>query len=139
MRTILEETLAGPAPPHQSDPCELTAVVRLAFGRTDAAVGFKQDEVHVIGLDTASERAVCYRRARRWWTGARAGGSFTGANSGSATRWEMLVHTGVLVNHALGHYCLASCAATAAVSGAIRIWNYQINRHIRMTATIGGK
>ena len=71
MRTILE-TLAEHAP-IQSDPHELTAVVRVALGRAITQQWFPgKDEVHVIGLDTPLR------------TGARAGGSFTGANSGSA-------------------------------------------------------
>uniref|UniRef100_A0A914YFG9 Flagellar biosynthesis protein FlhA n=1 Tax=Panagrolaimus superbus TaxID=310955 RepID=A0A914YFG9_9BILA len=57
MRTILE-TLAEHAP-IQSDPHELTAVVRVALGRAITQQWFPgKDEVHVIGLDTPLERLL---------------------------------------------------------------------------------
>ena len=57
MRTILE-TLAEHAP-IQSDPHELTAVVRVALGRAITQKWFPgKDEVHVIGLDTPLERLL---------------------------------------------------------------------------------
>lgn len=57
MRTILE-TLAEHAP-IQSDPHELTAVVRVALGRAITQQWFpRKDEVHVIGLDTPLERLL---------------------------------------------------------------------------------
>lgn len=81
MRTILE-TLAEHAP-IQSDPHELTAVVRVALGRAITQQWFRKDEVHVIGLDTPLERLLLQAlQGGEDWSGA--GGSFTGANSGSA-------------------------------------------------------
>lgn len=82
MRTILE-TLAEHAP-IQSDPHELTAVVRVALGRAITQQWFHgKDEVHVIGLDTPLERLLLQAlQGGEDWSGA--GGSFTGANSGSA-------------------------------------------------------
>ncbi|MGE1266069.1 FHIPEP family type III secretion protein [Escherichia coli] len=69
MRTILE-TLAEHAP-IQSDPHELTAVVRVALGRAITQQWFPgKDEVHVIGLDTPLD-VCCYRRCRAGRTGAR--------------------------------------------------------------------
>ncbi|GHK21671.1 hypothetical protein ECZU03_54600 [Escherichia coli] len=57
MRTILE-TLAEHAS-IQSDPHELTAVVRVALGRAITQQWFPgKDEVHVIGLDTPLERLL---------------------------------------------------------------------------------
>lgn len=57
MRTILE-TLAEHAP-LQSDPHELTAVVRVALGRAITQQWFPgNEEVQVIGLDTALERLL---------------------------------------------------------------------------------
>ncbi len=82
MRTILE-TLAEHAP-IQSDPHELTAVVRVALGRAITQQWFPgKDEVHVIGLDTPLERLLL-QALQGGGTGARAGGSLVGANSGSA-------------------------------------------------------
>lgn len=80
MRTILE-TLAEHAP-IQSDPHELTAVVRVALGRAITQQWFPgKDEVHVIGLDTPLERLLL--QALQGGGGLEpAGGSFTGANSG---------------------------------------------------------
>ena len=82
MRTILE-TLAEHAP-IQSDPHELTAVVRVALGRAITQQWFPgKDEVHVIG--SIHRWNVCYyRRCRAGEDWSQAGGSFTGANSGSA-------------------------------------------------------
>jgi flagellar biosynthesis protein FlhA len=57
MRTILE-TLAEHAP-LQSDPHELTAVVRVALGRITQQWFPGTGEVQVIGLDTPLERCCC--------------------------------------------------------------------------------
>ncbi len=83
MRTILE-TLAEHAP-IQSDPHELTAVVRVALGRAITQQWFPgKDEVHVIGLDTPLERLLLQALQGGGGLEPGAGGSFTGANSGSA-------------------------------------------------------
>ena len=83
MRTILE-TLAEHAP-IQSDPHELTAVVRVALGRAITQQWFPgTGEVQVIGLDTPLERLLlqalqgggglepgrriaCWRKPKRRW------------------------------------------------------------------------
>lgn len=82
MRTILE-TLAEHAP-IQSDPHELTAVVRVALGRAITQQWFLAKMKSML-LASIHRWNVCYyRRCRAGRTGAVAGGSFTGANSGSA-------------------------------------------------------
>ena len=91
MRTILE-TLAEHAP-LQSDPHELTAVVRVALGRAITQQWFPgTGEVQVIGPDTPLERlllqacravagwsrvwlTVCWRKHRRRWRVRRCWGT----------------------------------------------------------------
>ena len=83
MRTILE-TLAEHAP-IQSDPHELTAVVRVALGRAITQQWFPAKMKSML-LASIHRWNVCLllqalQGGEDW---SRAGGSFTGANSGSA-------------------------------------------------------
>lgn len=138
MRTILE-TLAEHAP-IQSDPHELTAVVRVALGRAITQQWFPgKDEVHVIGLDTPLERLLL-QALQGGGTGARAGGSLVGANSGSAIpSGDVGCAAVLLVNHALRP--LLSRFLRRSLPQLVVLSNLELsdNRHIRMTATIGGK
>ncbi len=140
MRTILE-TLAEHAP-IQSDPHELTAVVRVALGRAITQQWFPgKDEVHVIGLDTPLERLLLQALQGGGGLEPRAGGSFTGANSGK--RYPVREMLGappvLLVNHALRP--LLSRFLRRSLPQLVVLSNLELsdNRHIRMTATIGGK
>lgn len=138
MRTILE-TLAEHAP-LQSDPHELTAVVRVALGRAITQQWFPGNhEVNVIGLDTALERLLL-QALERWGTGTRPCRSTIGANSGGAVPPEMLGAPPVLlVNHALRP--LLSRFLRRSLPQLVVLSNMELsdNRNIRMTATIGGK
>ncbi len=138
MRTILE-TLAEHAP-LQSDPHELTAVVRVALGRAITQQWFPgNEEVQVIGPDTALERLLLQ---------ALQGGG--GLEPGLADR--LLAQTQarflakmlgappvLLVNHALRP--LLSRFLRRSLPQLVVLSNLELsdNRHIRMTATIGGK
>ncbi len=120
MRTILE-TLAEHAP-IQSDPHELTAVVRVALGRAITQQWFPgKDEVHVIGLDTPLERLLLQALQGGGGTGARAGGSFTGANSGSAIPSGDVGCAASIVGEPRAATIIVSLPAPqlAAVSGAV--------------------
>ena len=139
MRTILE-TLAEHAP-IQSDPHELTAVVRVALGRAITQQWFPgKDEVHVIGLDTRWN-VCCYRRLQG------GGGLEPGLadrllaqTQEALSRQEMLGAPPVLlVNHALRP--LLSRFLRRSLPQLVVLSNLELsdNRHIRMTATIGGK
>ncbi len=107
MRTILE-TLAEHAP-LQSDPHELTAVVRVALGRAITQQWFPgTGEVQVIGTGYAAGTAAASGVAGRWRAGAGSGGQITGANP------EALARQGD-AGRAAGA-AGESCAASAAVA-----------------------
>ena len=135
MRTILE-TLAEHAP-LQSDPHELTAVVRVALGRAITQQWFPgTGEVQVIGY--AAGTAAASGVAGRWRAGAGSGGQITGANPEALARQEMLGAPPVLlVNHALRP--LLSRFLRRSLNQLVVLSNMELsdNRNIRMTATIG--
>lgn len=138
MRTILE-TLAEHAP-IQSDPHELTAVVRVALGRAITQQWFpRKDEVHVIGPDTPLERLLlqALQGGEDWsWLADR----LLAQTQEALSRQEMLGAPPVLlVNHALRP--LLSRFLRRSLPQLVVLSNLELsdNRHIRMTATIGGK
>ncbi|GAB2940662.1 flagellar biosynthesis protein FlhA [Hafnia psychrotolerans] len=139
MRTIIE-TLAEHAP-NQSDPNELTSVVRVALGRAITQQWFPgTGEVQVIGLDTALERLLLQ---------ALQGGG--GLEPGLAERLLTQAQTALqrqemngappvlLVNHALrallSRFLRRSLPQIAVMSNL----EMSDTRQIRMTATIGGE
>ncbi|EMK7547110.1 flagellar biosynthesis protein FlhA [Escherichia coli] len=139
MCTILE-TLAEHAP-IQSDPHELTAVVRVALGRAITQQWFPgKDEVHVIGLDTPLERLLL--QALQGGGGLEPGlaDRLLAQTQEALSRQEMLGAPPVLlVNHALRP--LLSRFLRRSLPQLVVLSNLELsdNRHIRMTATIGGK
>ncbi len=139
MRTILE-TLAEHAP-LQSDPHELTAVVRVALGRAITQQWFPgNEEVQVIGLDTALERLLL--QALQGGGGLEPGlaDRLLAQTQEALSRQEMLGAPPVLlVNHALRP--LLSRFLRRSLPQLVVLSNLELsdNRHIRMTATIGGK
>ncbi|MGU0160462.1 FHIPEP family type III secretion protein [Escherichia coli] len=139
MRTILE-TLAEHAP-IQSDPHELTAVVRVALGRAITQQWFPgKDEVHVIWPRYTAGTFVTTGAAGRGRTRARAGGSFTGANSGSAIPSGDAGCAASIVGEPRAATIL-SRFLRRSLPQLVVLSNLELsdNRHIRMTATIGGK
>ena len=138
MRTILE-TLAEHAP-IQSDPHELTAVVRVALGRAITQQWFPgKDEVHVMARYTAGT-FVATGVAGRGRTGARLADRLLAQTQEALSRQEMLGAPPVLlVNHALRP--LLSRFLRRSLPQLVVLSNLELsdNRHIRMTATIGGK
>jgi len=139
MRTILE-TLAEHAP-LQSDPHELTAVVRVALGRAITQQWFPgTGEVQVIGLDTPLERLLL--QALQGGGGLEPGlaDRLLEQTQEALARQEMLGAPPVLlVNHALRP--LLSRFLRRSLNQLVVLSNMELsdNRHIRMTATIGGK
>jgi flagellar biosynthesis protein FlhA len=139
MRTILE-TLAEHAP-LQSDPHELTAVVRVALGRAITQQWFPgTGEVQVIGLDTPLERLLL--QALQGGGGLEPGlaDRLLAQTQEALARQEMLGAPPVLlVNHALRP--LLSRFLRRSLTQLVVLSNMELsdNRHIRMTATIGGK
>lgn len=139
MRTILE-MLAEHAPV-QIDPHELTAVVRVALGRAITQQWFPgKDEVHVIGLDTPLERLLL--QALQGGGGLEPGlaDRLLAQTQEALSRQEMLSAPPVLlVNHALRP--LLSRFLRRSLPQLVVLSNLELsdNRHIRMTATIGGK
>ena len=139
MRTILE-TLAEHAP-LQSDPHELTAVVRVALGRAITQQWFPgTGEVQVIGLDTPLERLLL--QALQGGGGLEPGlaDRLLAQTQEALARQEMLGAPPVLlVNHALRP--LLSRFLRRSLNQLVVLSNMELsdNRHIRMTATIGGK
>ncbi|MBU2674033.1 flagellar biosynthesis protein FlhA [Hafnia paralvei] len=114
MRTIIE-TLSEHAPT-QSDPYELTAVIRVALGRAITQQWFPgEGEIQVIGLDTPLEQA-----------------------KQALQRQEMLGAPPVLlVNHALRP--LLARFLHRSLPQMVVLSNMEIseNRQLRMTSTIG--
>lgn len=139
MRTILE-TLAEHAP-LQTDPHELTSVVRVALGRAITQQWFPgNDEVQVIGLDTALERLLL--QALQGGGGLEPGlaDRLLEQAQQALSRQEMLGAPPVLlVNHALRP--LLSRFLHRSLPQLVVLSNLEMsdNRNIRMTATIGGQ
>ncbi|UAK19527.1 flagellar biosynthesis protein FlhA [Kluyvera sp. CRP] len=139
MRTILE-TLAEHAP-IQTDPGELTSVVRVALGRAITQRWFPgNDEVQVIGLDTPLERLLL--QALQGGGGLEPGlaDRLLAQTQEALARQEMLGAPPVLlVNHALRP--LLSRFLRRSLPQLVVLSNMELsdNRNIRMTATIGGK
>ena len=139
MRTILE-TLAEHAP-IQTDPGELTSVVRVALGRAITQRWFPgNDEVQVIGLDTPLERLLL--QALQGGSGLEPGlaDRLLAQTQEALARQEMLGAPPVLlVNHALRP--LLSRFLRRSLPQLVVLSNMELsdNRNIRMTATIGGK
>ena len=139
MRTILE-ILAEHAPV-QSDPSELTSVVRVALGRAITQRWFPgNDEVQVIGLDTPLERLLL--QALQGGGGLEPGlaDRLLAQAQEALARQEMLGAPPVLlVNHALRP--LLSRFLRRSLPQLVVLSNMELsdNRNIRMTATIGGK
>ncbi|MBS0846990.1 flagellar biosynthesis protein FlhA [Citrobacter sp. JGM124] len=139
MRTIME-TLAEHAP-IQNDPHELTAVVRVALGRAITQQWFPgNDEVQVIGLDPALERILL--QALQGGGGLEPGlaDRLLEQSRDALQRQEMLGAPPVLlVNHALRP--LLARFLRRSLPQLVVLSNLELsdNRHIRMTATIGGQ
>ncbi|WNK50258.1 flagellar biosynthesis protein FlhA [Pantoea agglomerans] len=139
MRTIIE-TLAEHAPV-QSDPQELTSVVRVALGRAITQQWFPgNDEVQVIGLDSTLERLLL--QALQGGGGLEPGLADRLLSQAQAAlqRQEMLGAPPVLlVNHPLR--ALLARFLRRNLSQLVVLSNLELsdNRQIRMTATIGGK
>ncbi|MFU2317762.1 flagellar biosynthesis protein FlhA [Rahnella sp. PCH160] len=139
MRTIVE-TLAEYAP-NQSDPNELTAVVRVALGRAITQQWFPGNgEVQVIGLDTALERLLL--QALQSGGGLEPGlaDRLLTQSEAALQRQDMLSAPPVLlVNHALRP--LLSRFLRRSLPQIVVMSNLEMtdSRQIRMTATIGGE
>ncbi|GLR07289.1 flagellar biosynthesis protein FlhA [Mixta theicola] len=139
MRTIIE-TLAEHAPV-QTDPYELTTIARVALGRAITQQWFPGNgEVQVIGLDATLERLLLQ---------ALQGGG--GLEPGLADRLleqaqralenqEMLGAPPVLlVNHPLRALLARFLRRNLPQLAVLSNMELSDNRHIRMTATIGGQ
>ncbi|WP_039056657.1 flagellar biosynthesis protein FlhA [Enterobacter sp. Bisph1] len=139
MRTILE-TLAEHAP-LQTDPHELTAVVRVALGRAITQQWFPgNDEVQVIGLDTPLERLLL--QALQGGGGLEPGlaDRLLEQTQQALARQEMLGAPPVLlVNHALRPLLARFLRRSLPQLVVLSNMEMSDNRSIRMTATIGGK
>lgn len=139
MRTIIE-TLAEHAPV-QNDPQELTSVVRVALGRAITQQWFPGNgEVQVIGLDTTLERLLL--QALQGGGGLEPGlaDRLLEQAQTALQRQEMLGAPPVLlVNHPLR--ALLARFLRRNLPQLVVLSNMELtdNRHIRMTATIGGK
>jgi flagellar biosynthesis protein FlhA len=139
MRTILE-TLAEHAP-IQTDPAELTTVLRVALGRAITQQWFPgNDEVKVIGLDAGLERLLL--QALQGGGGLEPGlaDRLLEQSREALQRQEMLGAPPVLlVNHALRP--LLARFLRRSLPDLVVLSNLELsdNRQIRMTATIGGK
>lgn len=139
MRTIME-TLAEHAP-IQSDPHELTAVVRVALGRAITQQWFPGNaEVQVIGLEPALERILL--QALQGGSGLEPGlaDRLLGQAQEALQRQEMMGAPPVLlVNHALRP--LLSRFLRRSIPQLVVLSSLELsdNRNIRLTATIGGQ
>ncbi|AJJ22009.1 flagellar biosynthesis protein FlhA [Yersinia enterocolitica] len=137
MRTIIE-TLAEHAP-NQTDPYELTAVVRVALGRSIAQQWFPgTGEIQVVGLDAALERLLL--QALQGGSGLEPGlaDRLLEQSKQALQRQEMLGAPPVLlVNHALR--ALLARFLRRSLPQMVVLSNLEIgdNRQIRMTSTIG--
>ncbi|MND92679.1 Flagellar biosynthesis protein FlhA [compost metagenome] len=137
MRTIIE-TLAEHAP-SQTDPYELTTVVRVALGRAITQQWFPGNgEIQVIGLDTQLERLLL--QALQGGGGLEPGlaDRLLDQAKQALQRQEMLSAPPVLlVNHALR--ALLARFLRRSLPQMVVLSNLEINddRQIRMTSTIG--
>lgn len=136
MRTILE-TLAEHAP-IQSDPHEFNHVVR-RWGRAITQQWFPgKDEVHVIGLDTPLERLLL--QALQGGGGlARLADRLLAQTQEALSRQEMLGAPPVLVEPRAATIIVSSSRRSLPQLVVLSNLELSDNRHIRMTATIGGK
>jgi flagellar biosynthesis protein FlhA len=139
MRTIIE-TLAEHAP-IQTDPQELTSVVRVALGRAITQQWFPGNgEVQVIGLDATLERLLL--QALQGGGGLEPGlaDRLLVQTQGALQQQEMTGAPPVLlVNHPLR--ALLARFLRRNLPQLVVLSNMELtdNRQIRMTATIGGK
>jgi len=139
MRTIIE-TLAEHAP-NQTDPSELTSVVRVALGRAITQQWFPgMGEVQVIGLDTSLERLLL--QALQSGGGLEPGlAERLLAQSQAALQQQEMNNAPpvLLVNHALR--ALLSRFLRRSLPQIVVMSNLEMsdNRQIRMTAVIGGE
>ncbi|TBL73591.1 flagellar biosynthesis protein FlhA [Obesumbacterium proteus] len=137
MRTIIE-TLSEHAPT-QSDPYELTSVIRVALGRAITQQWFPgEGEIQVIGLDTPLERLLL--QALQGGGGLEPGlaDRLLEQAQQALQRQELLGAPPVLlVNHALRP--LLSRFLHRSLPQLVVLSNMEIsdNRQIRMTSTIG--
>ncbi|WP_350304316.1 flagellar biosynthesis protein FlhA [Photorhabdus viridis] len=138
MRTIIE-TLAEHAP-GQTDPYELTSVVRIALGRAIAQQWFPgAQEIQVIGLDAGLERLLIQALQNGGGLEPGLADNLQQQATEALQRQEMLGAPPVLlVNHALRP--LLSRFLRRTLPQLVVLSNLEIsdNRQIRMTATIGG-
>ncbi|EQB99363.1 flagellar biosynthesis protein FlhA [Photorhabdus temperata] len=138
MRTIIE-TLAEHAP-GQTDPYELTSVVRIALGRAIAQQWFPgAQEIQVIGLDAGLERLLIQALQNGGGLEPGLADNLQRQATEALQRQEMLGAPPVLlVNHALRP--LLSRFLRRTLPQLVVLSNLEIsdNRQIRMTATIGG-
>ncbi|WP_367299447.1 flagellar biosynthesis protein FlhA [Hafnia alvei] len=137
MRTIIE-TLSEHAPT-QSDPYELTSVIRVALGRAITQQWFPgEGEIQVIGLDTSLERLLL--QALQGGGGLEPGlaDRLLEQAQQALQRQELLGAPPVLlVNHALRP--LLARFLHRSLPQLVVLSNMEIsdNRQIRMTSTIG--
>ncbi|WP_434525167.1 flagellar biosynthesis protein FlhA [Photorhabdus asymbiotica] len=138
MRTIIE-TLAEHAM-GQTDPYELTSVVRIALGRAIAQKWFPgAQEIQVIGLDASLERLLIQALQNGGGLEPGLADKLQQQATEALQRQEMLGAPPVLlVNHALRP--LLSRFLRRTLPQLVVLSNLEIsdNRQIRMTATIGG-
>ncbi|KGM29169.1 flagellar biosynthesis protein FlhA [Photorhabdus luminescens] len=138
MRTIIE-TLAEHAP-GQTDPYELTSLVRIALGRAIAQQWFPgAQEIQVIGLDAGLERLLIQALQNGGGLEPGLADNLQRQATEALQRQEMLGAPPVLlVNHALRP--LLSRFLRRTLPQLVVLSNLEIsdNRQIRMTATIGG-
>ncbi|CAQ84757.1 MULTISPECIES: flagellar biosynthesis protein FlhA [Photorhabdus] len=138
MRTIIE-TLAEHAT-GQTDPYELTSVVRIALGRAIAQKWFPgAQEIQVIGLDASLERLLIQALQNGGGLEPGLADKLQQQATEALQRQEMLGAPPVLlVNHALRP--LLSRFLRRTLPQLVVLSNLEIsdNRQIRMTATIGG-
>ncbi|MBS9431228.1 flagellar biosynthesis protein FlhA [Photorhabdus hainanensis] len=138
MRTIIE-TLAEHAP-GQTDPYELTSLVRISLGRAIAQQWFPgAQEIQVIGLDAGLERLLIQALQNGGGLEPGLADNLQRQATEALQRQEMLGAPPVLlVNHALRP--LLSRFLRRTLPQLVVLSNLEIsdNRQIRMTATIGG-
>ena len=139
MRTIIE-TLAEHAPV-QTDPQELTSVVRVALGRAITQQWFPGNgEVQVIGLDATLERLLL--QALQGGGGLEPGlaDRLLVQAQGALQQQEMTGAPPVLlVNHPLRSLLARFLRRNLPQLVVLSNMELTDNRQIRMTATIGGK
>ncbi|WP_036773439.1 flagellar biosynthesis protein FlhA [Photorhabdus australis] len=138
MRTIIE-TLAEHAP-GQTDPYELTSVVRIALGRAIAQKWFPgAQEIQVIGLDVGLERLLIQALQNGGGLEPGLADKLQQQATEALQRQEMLGAPPVLlVNHALRPLLSRFLRRTLPQLVVLSSLEISDNRQIRMTATIGG-